>query len=497
MGSYFTFPELLIWLPLLAGVFCFFLKGQASAKNLAIAASVITLAVSVASLFYTDETKYADFNRVNYYWLKYIGNSFYVGIDSTGRLITFLTALSFPIILISTQKNNYKNPGSFYGLMLLTQAGLMGVFVAMDALLFYFFWELALIPVYFLCSIWGGEKRIQTTFKFFVYTFAGSLLMLIGIIYVYLHTPQRFFEDGSVAQHSFALQSFLNASLGPDQQLWLFCLFFVAFAIKMPVFPFHTWQPATYDQSPTAVTMVLSGLMVKMGLFGVIRWLIPMFPAAMPRMSHVAIILSIIGILYASLIAMRQDNIKRLVAYSSIAHIGLMSAAIFAMNEMSVQGAMVQLFNHGINIIGMWIVLDVVERQTGVKNISQLGGIAHKAPILTIFLVIIALANIALPLTNAFVGEFLMFAGLYQANVWYAVAAGIGIILAAVYTLRMIQKVFYGHSNVVTGNMTDIGMGTIAGLTVITVFIFWLGIYPQPLIEMTKAAVVNLLAVLK
>ena len=230
MGSYITFPELLIWLPLVAGLIAFFLKGQGSAKNLAILASLLILAVSVASLFYADDSKYATYNRVNYYWLKHIGNSFYVGLDGTGRLLSFLTALSFPIIFISTQKNNYKNPAAFYGLMLLAQAGLMGVFVAMDALLFYFFWELALIPVYFLCSKWGGEKRIQTTFKFFVYTFAGSLLMLIGIIYVYQHTPQRFFEDGSISQHSFALQSFLAASLNPEQQKWLFWLFFTAFA---------------------------------------------------------------------------------------------------------------------------------------------------------------------------------------------------------------------------------------------------------------------------
>ncbi|HSN59818.1 MAG TPA: NADH-quinone oxidoreductase subunit M, partial [Ferruginibacter sp.] len=312
MGSYITFPELLIWLPLVAGIISFFLKGQNAAKNLAIVASLIILAVSVASLFYADDTKYASYNKVNYYWLKYIGNSFYVGLDGTGRLLSFLTALSFPIILISTQKNNYKNPAAFYGLMLLTMAGLMGVFVALDALLFYFFWELALIPVYFLCSKWGGEKRIQTTFKFFVYTFGGSLLMLIGIIYVYLHTPQRFFEDGSVSQHSFALQSFMAAILNPEEQQWLFWLFFVAFAIKMPVFPFHTWQPDTYDQSPTSVTMVLSGIMVKMGLLGVIRWLIPVFPEAVDSFSNVVIILCIVSIVYASCIAIMQDNLKKL-----------------------------------------------------------------------------------------------------------------------------------------------------------------------------------------
>jgi NADH-quinone oxidoreductase subunit M len=494
VGSYITFPELFIWIPIFAGIICFFLKGEKSAKTWATVASLLVLAVSVASLFYTDDTKYATYNNVNYYWLKQIGNSFYVGLDGTGRILTFLTAIAFPVIFLATQKNTYKNTPAFYGLMLLAQGGLMGVFVAMDALLFYFFWELALIPVYFLCSKWGGEKRIQATFKFFVYTFAGSLLMLIGIIYVYQHTAQRFFEDGTVSAHSFALTSFLNASLNPEEQNWLFWLFFVAFAIKMPVFPFHTWQPDTYDQSPTSVTMVLSGVMVKMGLFGVIRWLIPVFPGATLNFANVVIILCIIGIIYASCIAIMQDNIKKLVAYSSIAHIGLMCAALFSTNETGVQGAMVQLFSHGINIIGMWVVVDILERQTGVKNISQLGGVAHKAPVLTIFLVIIALANIALPLTNAFVGEFMMFSGLFQANAWYAVAAGISIILAAVYTLRMIQRVFYGEVSPAAEAVTDISFSERTALFVIVVFIFLLGVMPQPVINLTKQAVNTLLA---
>lgn len=496
MGTFITFPELFIWLPLLAGIACFFFKGKA-AKSWAAISSLLVLAIVVVSLFYSDNTLYASYNKVNYYWMKQIGNSFYVGLDSTGRLLCLLTAIAFPVIFIATQKNNYKNPAAFYGLMLMAQSGLMGVFVSMDALLFYFFWELALIPVYFLCSRWGGEKRIQATFKFFVYTFAGSLLMLVGIIYVYMHTPQRIFEDGSSSAHSFALQSFLNASLSPDEQNWIFWLFFVAFAIKMPVFPFHTWQPDTYDQSPTSVTMVLSGVMVKMGLFGVIRWLIPVVPEASHNFANIVIILCIIGILYASCIAMVQDNIKKLVAYSSIAHIGLMCAALFSFEALSVQGALIQLFSHGINIIGMWIVVDIVERQTGIKNISQLGGVAHKAPVLTIFLVIIALANIALPLTNAFVGEFMMFGGLFKANPWYALASGIGIILAAAYTLRMIQRVFYGEVIPATTVIKDISFGEKAALFGLVVFIFLFGIMPQPMIDFTNDALKNILAVVK
>jgi NADH-quinone oxidoreductase subunit M len=491
LGNYITFPELLMWLPLLAGIFCFTVKSESVAKNIALFGSLAVLAVSLTTLAFTD-AKFTNYNAVNYIWLKNLGTSFFVSLDGAGRILTLLTAVAFPLIFIATYKNSYKNAGTFFGLMLLAECGLMGVFVAKDALVFYFFWELALIPVYFLSSIWGGEKRIQATFKFFVYTFAGSLLMLVGIIYVYLHTAPRLFEDGTQALHSFSLNSFYNATLSAAEQGWLFWLFFIAFAIKMPIFPFHTWQPDAYDQSPTSVTMVLSGIMVKMGLFGVIKWLIPMFPLAVPKFTNIVMILSIIGIIYASCIAMMQDNLKRLVAYSSIAHIGLMCAAIFAMNEMSLQGVMIQMFNHGINIIGLWIVLDIVERQTGIKNMSQLGGLAHKAPTLTIFLVIIALANIALPLTNAFVGEFMMFAGIYKHNVWMAAVAGISIILAAVYTLNMIQKVFYGNANATIENVTDISFNEKLGLALIVIMIFAFGVFPQPMIDLAKEAVSTL-----
>jgi NADH-quinone oxidoreductase subunit M len=285
--------------------------------------------------------------------------------------------------------------------------------------------------------------------------------------------------------------------LSASEQNWLFWLFFIAFAVKMPVFPFHTWQPDTYDQSPTSVTMVLSGIMVKMGLFGVIRWLIPIFPLATVKFSHIVMILSIIGIIYASCIAIVQDNLKKLVAYSSIAHIGLMCAAIFAMNRLSVQGVMLQMFNHGINIIGLWIVIDLLEKQTGVKQISKLAGVANKAPVLTIMLVIIALANIALPLTNAFTGEFLMFSGLYKFNAWYGAVAGIGVILAAVYTLNIIQKVFYGNAVSVADAVKDISWNEKFILGLIVCLIFIIGIYPQPIIDLTKDAVTVLVTRIK
>ena len=477
------FPELLIWSPLIAGLLCFILKSNKNGKAVALFSSIVTLLISFVSLIYAGDKQLSGLQDT-YVWMHEIGASFNIGLDGMGHLLTFLTAFSFPIIFVATYNTAYKNANAFYGLMLLTQAGLMGVFTAMDALVFYFFWELALIPVYFLCSRWGGEKRIQATFKFFVYTFAGSLLMLVGIIYLYLQTPTNVHPEPS-----FSIAAFYDLRLSFQQQFWLFWLFFTAFAIKMPIFPFHTWQPDTYEQSPTAVTMVLSGIMVKMGVFAVLRWLIPIFPAAVEKYSMLVIGLSVFGMIYASLIAIKQDDLKRLVAYSSIAHIGLMCAAIFTSTAVGVQGVMIQMFSHGVNIIGLWIVVDLIEKQTGVRKISQLGGIAHKAPVLTIMLVVIALANIALPLTNAFVGEFMMFNGLFKFNIWYAAIAGISIILAAVYTLNMVKNVFYGDTNSLTVSVKEITLNEKIILVVIVVAIFLVGVFPQPIFDLTKGAV--------
>lgn len=482
-GNYITIPHLLIFFPLVAGIVAFILKGEGAVKAWSLFASVITLLIALLGLYFRDDAALSGL-VFNYEWLKYIGSSFSVGFDGMGRILASLTAFAFPVIFIATYKNRYPRSNAYYGLMLLSQTGLMGVFLATDALLFYFFWELALIPVYFLCSKWGGERRIAATFKFFIYTFVASLLMLIGIIYVYLQTAATPFSD-----HSFSIQAFHSVSLIASQQNWLFWLFFIAFAVKMPIFPFHTWQPDTYEQAPTSVTMVLSGVMVKMGLFGVIRWLLPMFPLAVAKFDSLVIGLSVFGMIYASLIAMKQDDLKRLVAYSSIAHIGLMCAAIFTINSIALEGVMIQMFSHGVNIIGLWIIVDLIEKQLGVRKISELSGVAHKAPVLTIMLVVIAFANIALPLTNAFVGEFMMFSGLFQYNPWYCAFAGLSIILAAVYTLSMVKKVFYGETNALTVAMRDISLNEKLILAVIVIVIFIAGVYPQPFFDLAKDTV--------
>jgi NADH-quinone oxidoreductase subunit M len=473
---------LLILIPLIGGIAAFFVKQESQVKSWSLFVSIAALGVMAAGLQNGSAA-----NPFHGEWMGLLGSSFSLKMDGMAMLLCLLTTLCYSVIFVTTWKNSYPSPNSFYGLMLLAQAGILGVFLAADGLLFYFFWELALIPVYFLCSRWGGEKRIAVTFKFFVYTFVGSLLMLVGLLYLYYQTP-----DGS-----FSIESLYNVKLTTSQQSWLFWLFFIAFAVKMPVFPFHTWQPDTYEQSPTAVTMVLSALMVKMGLFAVVRWLIPVLPAGALMYDNIVIGLSVVGMIYASILAMQQDDMKRLIAYSSIAHIGLMSAALFVNNESGLQGAMIQFFSHGVNVLGMWIVADRIEHQFGTRKMSELGGIAQKAPGLAILLVIVSLANVALPLTNAFVGEFLMFNGLFKFNMWYAVAGGISIILSAVYTLRMIQKVFYGNSNTVTANTVDISWFEKAGLAIIVVAIFIMGVYPAPVFSMAKDTVTTILGIFK
>ena len=475
----------LFLVPLIGGLLAFFLKNDRTVRGWTLLISIVTLILSVCGIAFTKNAGNLNFSAP---WLGSLGSSFSLQLDGLSQILCLLTAVSYPIILLATWKTDYRKPNNFFALLLLTQAGLIGVFTATDALLFYFFWELALIPVYFLCSGWGGERRIQATFKFFIYTFTGSVLMLIGLLYLYAQTPD----------HSFSMQSFYALHLSNADQNWIFWLLFIAFAIKMPVFPFHTWQPDTYEQSPTAVTMVLSGIMVKMGVFGVIRWVLPIVPMSAYAWGDVVMSLSVIGIIYASVIAMQQDDLKRLIAYSSIAHIGLMSATVFAENGIGFQGVMIQMFSHGINIIGLWIVVELIERQFGTRKLSELGGIAQKAPGLTTLLVIVALANISLPLTNAFVGEFMMFNGIWNSGVTqyrivFTAIAGLSIILAAVYTLTMIQKVFYGNTNIVTEKGHDIRINERVALGIIVLLIFVFGVYPQPLLNLTNGFVDGLL----
>ncbi|CAH0188963.1 NADH-quinone oxidoreductase subunit M [Pedobacter sp. Bi27] len=471
---------LLIFLPLVGAIITAF-AGK-SAKIVSTVFSVVSLVLTlvIAGNFIPNASTQFE---VNLPWIADLGINFHAGIDGISMLVVLLTNLLVPIIILSSYNHQYKNPAAFYALILFMQCGLLLVFTALDAFLFYIGWEAALIPIYFICAIWGGKDRIRINMKFFVYTIAGSLFMLMGIIYLYLQNPA----------HNFDIQAFYALNLDSAQQGWIFWAFFIAFAIKMPIFPFHTWQPDTYTAAPTQGTMLLSGIMLKMGIYGVIRWLLPIVPAGVHDWGQVAIVLSIIGIVYASLIAFTQKDAKRLVAYSSIAHVGLISAGIFAFNQQGMQGAMVQMLSHGINVVGLFFVLDIIFSRVKTNKIEELGGIAKVAPQLALTFLIIVLGTVALPGTNGFIGEFLLLMGVYNYGIWAAAIAGLTIIFGAVYMLRMYQNVMLGETNSLTITFTDIKGTEKLVLYTICALIIVLGVYPKPILHLTEASVQHLL----
>ncbi|MVN20059.1 complex I subunit 4 family protein [Mucilaginibacter arboris] len=472
---------ILLLLPVFAALVLLLLKGETvkiAALFFAIAELVVA-GIMVAGFHADASYQYV----IDYLWIADLGIHFKAGVDGISLVMVVLTTLLVPLIILSTFKHQYNKPSTFYALILFMQTGLLLVFTAMDAFLFYVGWEVALIPIYFICALWGGENRIKVTIKFFIYTFAGSLFMLLGIIYLYLQTPDKTFD----------IQAFYNLNFDPYHQGWIFWAFFIAFAIKMPIFPFHTWQPDTYTTAPTGGTMMLSGIMLKMGIYGAIRWLIPIAPLGFAHWQSTVIILAVIGIVYASLIAFNQKDAKRLIAYSSIAHVGLIAAGIFAWNMQGVQGAVFQMLSHGINVIGLFFVIDIISRRINTRDISLMGGIAKSAPFLATSFIIIIMGTVALPLTNGFIGEFLLMNGIYQYNIWLVAIAGLTIIFGAVYMLRMYKQMMQGETSSLTASFTDVSGSEKIVLVIICALVIVLGVYPQMVTHLSEASVNNLI----
>ena len=472
--------SILIFLPVIAALAVLLFKNDA-AKHAALTFSVAELAVALFFLSKFVPNASVQFG-IDEPWIPKFGIYFSAGIDGISMMMVLLTTVLVPLIILTTYKHQYKNAGAFYALVLFMQAGLLLVFTALDGFLFYVGWEAALIPIYFICSLWGGENRIKVTLKFFIYTFSGSLFMLLGIIYLYLQTPDKTFD----------IFEFYKLGLDAHHQAFVFWAFFLAFAIKMPLFPLHTWQPDTYTEAPSAGTMLLSGIMLKMGIYGVIRWMIPAAPLGFFDWESMTIMLAVIGIGYASIIAFKQNDGKRLVAYSSIAHVGLIAAGIFVWTIEGLQGAMIQMLSHGINVVGMFFIWDIISRRLGTRSISDLGGIAKNAPKFATAFLIIVLGTVALPLTNGFIGEFLLLSSVFQWNIWMVSAAGLTMIFGAVYMLRMYKKVMHGPTNDLTITFTDISGSETLVLSIICALIIIMGVYPQPILHISEASVTHL-----
>jgi len=481
---------LLIFLPIVAGILIYAFD-ESKAKTFALGAAVIEFIISaIAFIGYTPSAEAT--NVVNVPWIPSMGINFHVGMDGISLLLVLLTTFLVPLIILSSFRHTYTKGRLFYSLILFMQAALVGVFVARDAFLFYIFWELALIPIYFISLLWGGNDRLRITFKFFVYTLAGSLFMLVGIIYLYLQVK------ATTGIGSFDINAFYSVGKQLDltTQRYLFWAFFAAFAIKMPIFPFHTWQPDTYTASPAPGTMLLSGIMLKMGIYGVIRWMLPIIPLGVEKYGPIAIYLSVAGIIYASVIAILQKDFKRLVAYVSIAHVGLIAAGVFTNSVEGIQGSVIQMLSHGINVVGLFFIIDIISDRTQTQDISSLGGIRGVAPVFALFFMIILFSSIALPLTGGFVGELMLLLSVFKfgANGPYIGAvAGLTIILGAVYMLSSYQKVMLGETKPATASFKDLFLTEKAVLIPIVIMIFWIGLYPKPFLAISEPAVQNLI----
>lgn len=469
----------LLLIPFAAALLAVFVRGEGP-RYLALGATLLNLGVTLWRLmgFNADGTVNYE---INLPWIPQAGVSFHLGFDGISMLLVLLTNILAPIIVLSAWKRDFGPKAHFYPLLLIMQGALVGVFSALDGLLFYVFWELALLPIYFICAMWGGENRNRITLKFFIYTFFGSLFMLAALIFLQSKSG------------SFDINALYAVQLSPNESLGVLLGFFLAFAIKMPIFPFHTWQPDTYTVAPTGGTMLLSGIMLKMGLYGVIRWMIPMAPEAFAEHGTWMIALAVIGIVYASIAAIQQGDLKRLIAYSSIAHVGLIAAGLMAFNQVGLQGGLLQMLNHGINVVGLFLVSDILESRLRTRSLAEMGGVAKSAPRLAVLFMIILLGTVAVPLTNGFVGEFLLLNAIWQFNVPLAVVSGLTIIFCAVYMLRAYQLTMFGPANEQTRNVADLDWVETVPLAILAALVLVLGVYPQPVFDLTAGSVERLL----
>ena len=477
---------ILLILPVISAIILAFIKNS-SAKWAALVLSLIQLGLTIPFICNFVPDASVQFSQ-SWNWISALSIQFQIGLDGISLPMLILTNGLIPLIILASFGHDQQ--GGFYGLVSFMQAGLVLVFISLDAFSFYVGWEAALIPIYFICALWGDGNRIKINLKFFVYTFFGSLLMLIAIIYLYQQTGGR----------DMSWTALTNLDLTDAAQNWIFWAFFIAFAIKIPLFPFHSWQPDTYTHAAPAGTMLLSGIMLKMGLFGLLRWLLPLAPEAVSRYGNIALIMGIIGVVYGSIIAFKMKDAKRLVAYSSIAHVGLIAAGIFSLTQEGLQGAILQMINHGISVVGLFFVIDIIQKRTGSRDLSELGGLAQNMPILAITFLVIIMGAIGLPLTNGFIGEFLLLKGIFASpenGVLYAVLGGTTLIFGAVYMLRFYQKTMLGQINDNQVQVKDISGYEVILLSIIVILVILIGVLPNGLLHLSEASVSQLLQQIK
>ncbi|MGH7483296.1 MAG: complex I subunit 4 family protein [Longimicrobiales bacterium] len=478
----------LVWFPFV-GMLVVLVSAPDQAKRLALFAAVVELLVS-APLWWAFNSASAAFQFTSAVpWIPQWGIQYRVGIDGISVLLVLLTTLILPITILGSFRYVTAREKAFYAMILLLETGIIGAFVALDLFQFFMFWEMMLIPMYFIIGVWGGERRIYAAIKFFLFTTAGSLLMLVGILYLF------FKYRALTGDVSFAYGDLLQIPLSFREQFWLFWAFALAFAVKIPVFPLHTWLPDAHVEAPTPGSVVLAAILLKLGTYGFLRFLLPFFPLAAthPTIVTIMMTLGLVGIIYAAWVAAVQPDAKKLVAYTSVAHMGFIVLGIFALTVRGIEGGLLVMLAHGLSTGALFLLLGMLYERRHTRLLADFGGLASVMPMFATAFVITALASIGLPGTSGFVGEFLALLGTFETHPWMATLGATGVIFAAYYMLPMVQRILFNTlDRAENEKLVDLSGREVAVLAPLLIGMLWLGVYPKPFLERMEATVVEL-----
>ena len=485
------FLTFITFLPIFGALFLAFLpkENEGAIKQIALAIAAADFLLSLLLWSNFDTSSYRMQFDYNVSWIESWGINYHIGLDGISLLLYVMTTFLTMICIIASWEVK-KHVREYMMAMLALSTGMLGVFISLDLFMFYVFWEFQLVPMYIIVGVWGGPRRIYAAVKFFIYTAVGSLLMLVAIIWIYFHVKEA---TGVATADILYITDHLNVPL--DAQKWLWMAFFLAFAIKVPMFPFHTWLPDAHVEAPTAGSVILAGVLLKMGTYGFLRFNLPFFPQASYDFMPFIAWLSIIGIVYGALVSMVQEDLKKLVAYSSVSHLGFVMLGIFALNEYGIQGALIQNINHGISTGALFLLVGVIYDRRHTRLIKEFGGLSKQMPVYAICFMIVALSSIGLPGMNGFVGEFLVLLGIFQVNGLWAACATSGVILAACYILWMFQRVmFLELKNPENMKLKDMNVRELITVVPLLVLIFWIGLYPKPFMSTFDASVSHLVS---
>lgn len=486
----------ILFLPLIFAVIVLIWPQDKTIRHVAFGLSIVEFIISLIVLKDFDASS-AQLQMIEkHMWIERFGIQYFLGVDGISLWLVLLTTFLTPIIILASWNSIDTKIKGFHAAMFVLQTAMLGTFLAIDAIFFYVFWELSLIPMYFIVGIWGGARRIYATIKFFIFTMIGSVLMLVAIIYLmYLTQQASGHMSASLLEFYKVKIPFVGGSILNLQSL-LFFAFSLAFAIKVPVWPVHTWLPDAHVEAPTPGSVILAGVMLKMGTYCFLRWVIPLFPDAAEYWAWLFLSLGVIGIIYGALVAMIQPDIKKLVAYSSVSHMGYIIVGMFVFNHFGITGSLYQMLNHGVSTGALFLLIGMIYERTHSREISKYGGLAGVLPIFTIFFFIITLSSIAVPMTNGFIGEFLILLGLHKAQPVYVYFAVTGVVLGAAYMLWMFKRVFFGEKGELVKDekhpLKDLSVREIAVLVPLVVLVFWMGLFPNHFLDLTKSSVNHL-----